>query len=443
MQCAERCFWIHSSEINGSLVPAPSFLSVSIWTPAIFSMQAMKAGKIVAKTAAKTVKGRKRCLKKSRNPEQPPRMTADEVRLIRDMVHEQDKTPTEVASILNRDLSSVCRQLKKTRPAKMGRPAKLSVKQIEKLAHIIEGMVNDADANYEVTLAMVLRRSRFKISERTAARALHQQGYRFRKLRSRMILTPDDIKARYAWAKKYTDKSRSWWLKKVHIHLDNHHFKHATTSQGRRLLAKRSVRGVYRKAQIKAKKSLSSAHVKPNPKLRTNLGSKGFLKCGGIGGGKVLVWQTIDSIWCGDEAAKTYTNVILPALKSRYRGCSKFTILEDNDPTGNLSQKGIVAKQQGKMVVLQIPKRSPDLNVLDYVVWAKVEKLLRKQEQKMANKTESREQFEKRLDKTALSFSEEDIDNWVGSLHQRCQQLFAAKGGLFEEGGRSKRRRSA
>ena len=94
------------------------------------------------------------------------------------------------------------------------------------------------------------------------------------------------------------------------------------------------------------------------------------------------------------------------------------------------------------MEVLQIPKRSPDLNVLDYAVWAKVEKMLRKQEQKMTKKTETREEFEKRLDKTALSIPEEDINNWVGDLRKRCQQLYAAKGGLFEEGCRSKRRRS-
>ena len=94
------------------------------------------------------------------------------------------------------------------------------------------------------------------------------------------------------------------------------------------------------------------------------------------------------------------------------------------------------------MEVLHTPKRSPDLNVLDYAVWAKVERLLRKQEQKMTKKTETREEFEKRLDRTAFDIPEEDINNWVGDLQKRCQQLYIAKGGLFEEGGRSKRRRS-
>ena len=57
------------------------------------------------------------------------------------------------------------------------------------------------------------------VVEKTAMRALHKRGYRFRKLRAKMILTPDDIKTRYAWAKKYRLKSRTWWLRNVHIHL--------------------------------------------------------------------------------------------------------------------------------------------------------------------------------------------------------------------------------
>jgi len=94
---------------------------------------------------------------------------------------------------------------------------------------------------------------------------------------------------------------------------------------------------------------------------------------GGVGGGKVLVWETIDDTWTGAKAAEMYTDVVLPALQKRYPNMSTSTILEDNDPTGNLSKKGIAAKLAGKMKALSIPKRSPDLNVLDYTIWSTVE----------------------------------------------------------------------
>ena len=61
----------------------------------------------------------------------------------------------------------------------------------------------------------------------------------------------------------------------------------------------------------------------------------------------------------------------------------------------------------------------------------------------MGDKRETREEFGKRLDRIVSNIPTEDIDNWIGDLHKRCQQLFEAKGGLFEEGGRSKRRRRA
>ena len=119
-------------------------------------------------------------------------------------MHEQGKTPSELAVILQRSLGTVCRQLAKKRPTKKGRPLALSPRQVDRLIATTEAMVEEADANYDVTLPMVLRRSRLGVSEKTAQGALHKKGYRFRRLRSKMILTQDDVKARYEWARLVT-----------------------------------------------------------------------------------------------------------------------------------------------------------------------------------------------------------------------------------------------
>ena len=197
-----------------------------------------------------------------------------------------------------------------------------------------------------------------------------------------------------------------------------------------------AVRGTYRKKG----KQLTSAHVKPNPKLRLQTGSKGILKLGGVGGGRVLVWETINGSSGGKMAADMYTNVILPALKAAYPAAKKFTLLEDNDPVGNRSKAGMIAKKDGKMDVLEIPKRSPDLNVLDFAIWKEVEKRMRKAERAMGdNRHETRAQFEQRLNRVALGLEKDFIDKCIGNLQVRVQRLHKAKGGLFEEGGRSKR----
>eukprot|EP00974_Lingulodinium_polyedra_P062471 6031038-Lingulodinium_polyedra.AAC.1 len=64
------------------------------------------------------------------------------------------------------------------------------------------------------------------------------------------------------------------------------------------------------------------------------------MKAGGVGGGQVLVWHTIDGKWSGAKAAEVYSDVVQPALRARYPRTRKFCILEDNDPTGNQSKKG-------------------------------------------------------------------------------------------------------
>ena len=196
-------------------------------------------------------------------------------------------------------------------------------------------MVDKVAGSKEVTLGMPMRRSRTKASIRTVADRLRKRGYQFRDLREKPILTPDDIKLHYKFAKTYKDKPDVWWLSYIHVHLDNHMFKVATTAKGRKLLAKRRVRGVYRKKG----KSLRPAHVKPKKDMKLSTGARGILKTGGVGHGKILVWHTVPGRWGGDAAAHMYKNVLAKALKKEYPGKKKFRALEDNDPTGNLSKK--------------------------------------------------------------------------------------------------------
>ena len=51
-----------------------------------------------------------------------------------------------------------------------------------------------------------------------------------------------------------------------------------------------------------------------------------------------------------------------------------------------------------------------------------------------ATKKETREQFLKRLQKTARSIPAKTIKKAIGNMATRCTRLFKAKGGLFEEG---------
>ena len=312
----------------------------------------------------------------------------------------------------------------------------MSEKKVDRLVTVLNKMVDEADGCHEVTMDMLMRRGRVKVCRRVIANALHARGFYFRNLREKPILTPEDVEQRFRWASKYRGKSAAWWLKAVHLHLDNHVFKVATTSAGRKLLAKRVVRGVYRKKGM----SLRPGHVKPNAALRLGLGVKGVLKAGGVGGGKVLVWDTIEKRWSGAVAAELYTDVIKPALQSNYGEKRRYCILEDNDPTGNLSNAAKRAKVAAQIEVLSLPKRSPELNVMDFAVWSEVERRLRAQEKKWpSTKHETRADFMRRVDRVARSIPKEFIDKSISDLPRRCERSYQAKGGLFEEGGRHRR----
>ena len=56
-----------------------------------------------------------------------------------------------------------------------------------------------------------------------------------------------------------------------------------------------------------------------------------------------------------------------------------------------------------------------------------------------AGKVESREEFKQRLGRVARDLPTKFIDDSIGDLAERCKKVHAAKGDLFEEGGRKKR----
>ena len=99
-----------------------------------------------------------------------------------------------------------------------------------------------------------------------------------------------------------------------------------------------------------------------------------------------------------------------------------------------MSKAAIAAKRKAKLEVLCLPKLSLDL---DLAVWCEVEHHLRAQERRWPEgKKETRAEFECRLDRLAKALPSSFIDKSIGDLKRRCERLYLAKGGLFEEGGK-------
>ena len=133
-----------------------------------------------------------------------------------------------------------------------------------------------------------------------------------------------------------------------------------------------------------------------------------------------------------------YKKELKPGLEKAWGKKLRWTILEDNDPTGFRSKAGLAAKRLAKINVLQIPKRSPDLSVMDYAIWKQITRRMRLQERRFKkSKRETRAQFLARLSRTARNLDSSFIDKAIGNMKERCRRLHEAKGRHFEEGGMS------
>ena len=339
-----------------------------------------------------------------------------------------------IAEVVQRDKKSVYNALKgKLAFATRGRPKKLPAKELNNLVKILRSMVQHARARYEVTLAMLKKKAACDADDKVVRKGLQSKGIRFRRLRSKPLLTKEDIKKRWAFAKRYRKWSPSMWRKRIELHIDLKNFLKYTTQRTRDFVAMREVRGAYR-AQGEG---LDEAYVVLPKDLRFNSGGRPCRIAAGVGKGRVRLWSEVEGKWTGSSAAMLYKGALLNALKQGWPKQRSWTILEDNDPTGFKSKLGLKAKAESKIKVFKIPERSPDLSVCDYAVWKEINRKMRAQEKMFPkSKYETRAEYVARLQKTAKSLTQSFINNSIGDMTRRCQRLYAARGGYFEEGGR-------
>ena len=133
---------------------------------------------------------------------------------------------------------------------------------------------------------------------------------------------------------------------------------------------------------------------------------------------------------CLNKAYPTHGKKVQGGKKRHF----KWSVLEDNDPTGYKSNAGKDAKKEVGIEVFELPPRSPDLNVLDYSLWKAISVRLRTQESKFPkNKKETKAAFLARLRKTALGLPATVVRKAVQDMQRRCKEIDEAEGGLIDE----------
>lgn len=362
------------------------------------------------------------------------KMSTEEIRLAKQW-YAEGVGPPEIASRLGRDRTTMTRLLVQQiarRP--LGRRAALTKAKIDFLVRRLDELVRRSQNRYTVTVSMLKRSTRVKASERTISNALHDRKIFFRKLREKPVLTEADIEERYEFAKKYRNRSTTWWLQNMHAGIDGKFFKVYLTGAARLVAARHATYGAYRSPG----QGLDGAYVKPQKRVKYNTGAPSSLIVAAVGAGRMLMWHDVPrGRWHGQAAADMYKGPLHKSLIKAWGNKRHFNVLEDNDPTGFKSGKGIRAKAEARIKPFAIPRRSPDLSVCDYAIWKEVNTRMRKQELSWRkSKRESKMDYMARLHRTALRLPRSFMNKSIGDMKRRCERLYEAGGGLFEEGGR-------
>lgn len=306
-----------------------------------------------------------------------------------------------------------------------GRKRVYSKRAVLKMNKTRKQLIRSAGGEQEVHWDHIVKQARVtKAHPTTTARAFVREGIAVarRVPRLKPLRGPEHVREREELCQQWRSLPRKYFTDKLDLIMDNKMWKVPGTLRAKKYLRQRKVRFHLRTRS----EGLTPGFTKPCArKHRLNTGGQ-VQVVAGIVGCRVRVWHYVDGSWNGTVAADVYAKVLHPAL-TRCRGEKRrYTVLEDNDPTGYKSNRAKCVKASLGIHCLHFPRYSPDLNPLDYFLWEEVEARMEKNAPAVAESVDS---FKKRLRRTALAIPESVIRKGVADLMPRVQWC-AANGGL-------------
>ena len=338
---------------------------------------------------------------------------------------------TKIQEITGRSPDTLNNVLQAGPEAKRGSGAAvaLSAKDIDKILKAMQSLLKKADAKREVTAGMILAKAGVTVCDKTLRKAFHDRKIKFYKLKEKPLLEPEDVTERLVWATVHSRRSQADWVTRPHAVIDNKSWQLITNQKARGWVARRAVRGAYQQ-----KGSPPKPHVVKPKGTPSKTKFPSVQVTAAVIKGKVRMWRYVKGTWTGAEAAAMYKELRKVLKKAYPNHKGKWSIIEDNDPTGYKSRVGFAAKKEARMLVDSLPKRSPDLNVLDYSLWKKIDTRMREHERSFRKtKKESKDEFLQRLRKTAMGLPSAEVKKAMGSMRRRCKSIMKERGGLFNE----------
>ena len=200
---------------------------------------------------------------------------------------------TKIQRITARSADTISNILKSKGVSKgSSAPVRFSAKDCDKVLKVTVAMVKKADAQSEVTMAMIKDKAGVKVSDRTVRSKMSDSKYAFFKLKEKPLLTDEDIVKRKTWTDAHKRRNRLQWVGTPHAIIDNKKFPKTTCRKSREYSARRSVRGAYMKKGSQPRRWL----VKPRNGSNT---AKyfGVTVTAGVINGRIRFWHYVEGRW--------------------------------------------------------------------------------------------------------------------------------------------------
>ena len=140
---------------------------------------------------------------------------------------------------------------------------------------------------------------------------------------------------------------------------------------------------------------------------------------------RIIFWHENKGKWNGEAAARMYAK-LGKALRARYGDLPFFRVVEDGDPKGFQSRKGVQAKTEQKIRSWQLPPHSPGLMPLDFSLWDEIEgRALSKRKLE----AESLASYKARLHVTAKRLPDTLIKKCLAKMKENLRATVRSEGG--------------
>jgi hypothetical protein len=224
---------------------------------------------------------------------------------------------------------------------------------------------------------------------------------------------------RHALALEWSEYPGSWWVNDIHGYIDNKKFVRANTAPAKKLLRATKVHHHLRTPE----EGTDKGFVLPK-KSRMLLGVPSVDITACVTKDGIIFWHGNKAPWNGEKAAQMYKK-LGAALRKHYGAKRKFRIVEDGDPKGFQSSKGVKAKKEQKIESWKLSPHTPSLMPLDFSLWAEIE---RRTLAKTAHENESIAAYKKRLSITAKRLPKTLVRKCLLKMKDNIAQIVANEG---------------